>query len=79
MGISIRDSEVAKLAKELAELRGTNMTEAIGWALRDSLARARGKSSLAARLEKLGQETVAMAGPNRREVTKDEIDDLWGQ
>jgi len=29
------------------------------------------------RLRQLAEETAAMAGPNPREVTKDEIDDLW--
>jgi RimJ/RimL family protein N-acetyltransferase len=33
---------------------------------------------LSERLEDLARELVAAAGPNRREVTKDEIDALWG-
>ena len=33
MGISIRDPEDSELARELAELRKTNMTEAIAHAL----------------------------------------------
>ena len=36
MGISIRDPEVGELARELANLRKTNMTEAIAHALRAS-------------------------------------------
>ena len=79
MGISIRDPEVRKLARELANVRGTNMTEAIGAALRGALDAARAKPSLTERLEKLAQQTAAMAGPNPREMTKDEIDELWGQ
>jgi antitoxin VapB len=78
MGISIRDPEVGALARKLAELRKTNMTEAIGFALRNELKRERDKRPLEARLEELAQETAAMAGPNAREVTKDEIDELWG-
>jgi hypothetical protein len=79
MGISIRDREVGELARELARLRKTNMTEAIAHALRSELKRERDKRSVRERLAELARETIAMAGPNPREVTKDEIDDLWGQ
>ena len=79
MGISIRDPEVGALARELARLRKTNMTEAIAHALKAELRRERAKRPLVERLEALADQTVAMAGPNPREVTKEEIDDLWGQ
>ena len=79
MGISIRNPEVGELARKLAELRKTNMTEAIAHALRSELKREQDKRPLAERLEELARETMAMAGPNGREMTKDEIDDLWGQ
>ena len=78
MGISIRDPEVGKLARELARMRKTNMTEAIAHALRSELKREHDKRPLAERLEELAQETIAMAGPNPRDVTKEEIDELWG-
>jgi antitoxin VapB len=78
MGISIRDPEVGELARELARLRKTNMTEAIAHALRSELKRERDMRPLAERLEELARETMAMAGPNPREVTKEEIDELWG-
>jgi len=79
VGISVRDPEVGDLAQVLARLRKTNMTEAIAHALRNELKREREKRPLAERLEELARETMAMAGPNGREVTKEEIDDLWGQ
>ena len=47
MGISIRDPEVGELARELANLRKTNMTEAIAHALRSELKRERDKRPLA--------------------------------
>jgi len=78
MGISIRDPEVGELARELAKLRKTNMTEAIGHALRSELNRERDKRPLEERLEELAEQLQAEAGPNPREVTKDEIDELWG-
>jgi antitoxin VapB len=79
MSISIRDPKAGELARELAELRRTNMSEAIVHALREQLQRERGRPSLGERLRQIAQETAAMAGPNPREVTKEEIDDLWGQ
>ena len=79
MGISIRDREVGELARELARLRKTNMTEAIAHALRTELERERDKRPLADRLAELAAELKAEAGPNPREVTKDDIDAMWGQ
>jgi antitoxin VapB len=79
MGISIRDPEVGELARELARLRKTNMTEAIAYALRAELARERDKRPLTERLEELADETLAMGRPGGHVMTKDEIDDLWGQ
>ena len=79
MGISIRDPEVGELARELARLRKTNMTEAIAHALRRELNCERGKRPLAERLATLAAELKAEAGANPREVTKEDIDAMWGQ
>lgn len=79
MGLSIRDPEVGLLARKLAGLRKTNMTEAIAHALREELKREHGKRPLAERLEELADETLAMAKPGGHVMTKDEIDALWGQ
>jgi antitoxin VapB len=79
MTLSIRDPEAAKLARELAALRGTNMTEAIVHALRSELERERAKRPLRERLAELARQLKAMEGPNPREVTKEEIDAMWGQ
>jgi antitoxin VapB len=78
MAISIRDPEVSELARELARLRNTNMTEAIGHALRNELKRERDKRPLAERIEKLARRLESEAGPNPRDVTKKELDELWG-
>ena len=78
MSISIRDREVGELARELARLRKTNMTEAIAHALRTELERERDKRPLADRLAELAAELKAEAGPNPREVTKEDIDAMWG-
>jgi antitoxin VapB len=79
MGISIRDPEVGELARELANLRKTNMTEAIAHALRSELKRERAKRPLRERLAELAARARAEAGPNPREVTKEDIDAMWGQ
>jgi len=79
MGISIRDPEVGELARKLADLRKTNMTEAIAHALRSELKRERDKRPLRERLAELVARARAEAGPNPREVTKEDIDAMWGQ
>jgi antitoxin VapB len=79
MGISIRDPEVGELARELARLRQTNMTEAIVHALRSELKRERHERPLAERPEELAAQLGAEAGPNPREVSKKDIDAMWGQ
>ena len=78
MALSIRDPEVGELARELARLRKTNMTEAIGHALRSELKRERDKRPLVERIEKLARRLESEAGPNPRDVTKEELDELWG-
>ncbi len=79
MGLIIRDPAVGALVRDLARLRGTNMTEAIAHALRAGLKRERDKRPLVERLKALADQLKAEAGPNGREVTKEEIDALWGQ
>lgn len=79
MGFSIRSAEVEGLARELARRRGSTMTEAIKHALRKDLDATPSKRPLGEAIEEIVQEIKAMAGPNRRDVTKDEIDELWGQ
>jgi antitoxin VapB len=79
MGISIRSPEVGELARELAKLRKTNMTEAITHALRSELKRERDRRPLAERLEKLGEQLKAEARPDPREATKEDIDAIWEQ
>jgi len=79
MGISIRDPEVGELARQLARLRKTNMTEAIAFALRAELKREREKIPLAERSRALADQLRAEAGPKGRDITKNEIDALWGQ
>lgn len=77
--LSIRDPRAAELARELAKRRNTNMTEAIIAALENELRREREEVPLPDRLAKLAEKARALVGPNARDMTKDEIDALWGQ
>ena len=56
MALSVRDPEVGRLARELADLEKSNMTEAIVVALRNERKRERDRSPLGERLEKLADE-----------------------
>jgi len=66
-------------ARKRAGLQQTDSTEAVAHAPTSELKRERDKRPLRERLAELAEKTRAMAGPNPREVTKDEIDDRWGQ
>jgi antitoxin VapB len=77
--LSIRDPRAAELAKRLAVQRKTTMTEAIIVALENELKRERDKLPLPERLARLSEKAQRLAGPRGRDVTKEEIDDSWGQ
>jgi len=77
--LSIRDPRAAALAKQLAAQRKTTMTEAIIVALENELKREHEKLPLPDRLARLADKARRLAGPDARDVTKDEIDEIWGQ
>ncbi|ATQ68011.1 MULTISPECIES: type II toxin-antitoxin system VapB family antitoxin [Methylosinus] len=77
--LSIRDPRAAELAKLLAAQRRSTMTEAIIVALENELKRERVKLPLPERLAGLAEKARRLAGAHRRKVTKDEIDEFWGQ
>ena len=79
MPLSIRDPRAAALARKLARRRGTTMTEAIVGALEAEIERDRRSVPLARRLLAIADGLKASAGPNRRRLSKNEIDALWGQ
>lgn len=82
MAISLKDPETDRLAREVAELTGESLTEAIRTALAERLGRERrrrapGRPGLAQRLKALGQECAALPDFDARSA--DEIigyDDL---
>lgn len=74
--LQIRDSRARVLAQRLATQRGVTMTEAVVQALQEELRRA--EEPLTARVQKIAADLARHAGPNRRSMTKDEIDAMWG-
>lgn len=77
MALNIRDTRAENLAKELAASRHITMTQAVIEALSNELERERQKVPLAERIEALRQTRFngVMQG---RDMTKDEIDAMWG-
>ncbi len=79
MNLQIRDPRAHDLAKRIAERRHISMTEAVVEALEAEYRRVSARLSLAARLDAVADELAALAKPGGREMTKDEIDAMWGQ
>lgn len=77
--LTIRDPRAAVLARRLADARQTTMTQAVVTALEQELRRDRDATPFATRLGAIARKGQAMAGPNARAVSKDEIDALNGQ
>ena len=75
--LNIRDPRARELAKQLAVQRKSTITDAVITALQHELARARSAVPLHERLADISRRALAQAGPKPREVTKEEIDDMW--
>lgn len=62
MGLNIKNPEVHRLARELADLTGESMTQAIALALRERLERERRRREVDAKIARAKQ-IIAEAGP----------------
>ena len=65
MSLSIKNEETCQLARELAQLTGETMTEAITVALRERLERERSERDIEARVQRMlaiGRRCAAMSG-----------------
>lgn len=78
MNLQIRDPRARELAEKLAAKRKLSMTAAVIEALEAQLAEERRRGPLADRLDAIAKELATRAGPGGREVSKDEIDAMWG-
>ena len=78
MPLQIRDERASRLARELANRLHTTMTEAVVRALENALAAEKKKESVAEAARRVADDLRARARGPGRDLTKDEIDDLWG-
>lgn len=78
MTLQIRDDRARQLAHKLAAKRKVTMTEAVIQALESELRRDQLQKPLSVRISNIAARLASDAGPNRRPITKDEIDMLWG-
>jgi antitoxin VapB len=79
MNLQIRDPRAHELAQKLAEKRKVSMTEAVIDALAAELKRETNRAPLADRLAAMAKDLKTKAGKGGRKLSKDEIDDMWGQ
>jgi antitoxin VapB len=77
--LNIRDPRAHDLAKELAGATQSTITNAVITALEHELKRVRSNIPLHERLTAISNEFLLKAGPNSREVTRAEIDDMWSR
>lgn len=78
MNLQIRDPRAHQLARRLAERRHVSLTEAVIEALEAQLRRDNEQRPLAERLEAIADDLRAKAGIGGHDMTKDEIDEMWG-
>ena len=79
MPLNIRDPRASELARDLAARQGTNMTAAIISALENELAREKEKPPLAFRVRQISSALLANGAGKRRRLSKQEVDEMWGQ
>jgi len=78
VNLQIRDARARALARQLAEKRKTSMTEAVIMALEAELRRETERKPLAERARTYAAELRAQSQGAGRDMTKDEIDAMWG-
>jgi antitoxin VapB len=83
MAMNIKNPETTELIRELADLKGVNLTTAVTQAVREELAREKaarhrnGKKGLAAWLEQLTRETAPLMNDGR--TSKELTDELYDE
>lgn len=78
MNLQIRDPRARDLARRIAQRRHISMTEAVVEALEAEYRRVSARQTLAERLGAIADELADLAKPGGRDMTKNEIDALWG-
>lgn len=77
MNLQIRNPRARELAEQLAEKRKVSMTEAVIDALEAELQRQK-TTPLAERVARIVEDLHKKGKPGGRDMTKDEIDTMWG-
>ncbi|GLR67807.1 hypothetical protein GCM10010909_24880 [Acidocella aquatica] len=78
MNLQIRDPRARELARRIAHRRHISMTEAVIEALEAEFRRISAQQPLAERLDAIADELATLAKPGGRDMTKDEVDAMWG-
>lgn len=78
MNLQIRDPRAHELAEELAKRRNTSLTEVVIEALQAELQRENKRIPLEKRLADIVDHLHAQGQPGGHDMTKDEIDAMWG-
>jgi antitoxin VapB len=78
MNLQIRDARAHELARKLARKRGISMTAAVIQALESQLEREGDERPLSERLAEIASRLKAQSPGGGRDMTKDEIDEMWG-
>ena len=79
MNLQIRNPRAHELAKRLARRRGVSITDAVIAALEADLGAVAEPRPLNQRVADIAAELRAMAKPGGRDMTKAEVDAMWGQ
>jgi antitoxin VapB len=78
MNLQIRDPRAHELAQRLAAKRKVSMTEAVIEALEAQLQQESARQPLAERLAAIAADLRAKSGSGGRDMTKEEVDAMWG-
>jgi antitoxin VapB len=76
---TLLDARAQALAQTLAERHGTTTTEAIVFALEAANARVDAKTQTKDEFDALADELLAKSKPGGRNMTREDIDAMWGQ
>ncbi len=78
MTLQIRNPRAHELARELSELRGVSMSDAVVQALEQVVKQERARIPLRERVKPIIDRLHEGAQPGGRAMTKEEIDAMWG-
>ena len=78
MPLQIRNERARDLARTLAAKQKVTMTDAVNMALEAEIRRVNEEEPLARRIARIAEDLAQHAGPNRRKMSKAEIDAVWG-